>query len=118
MKIKCLSVEGAQVIARAINDYAEDENLASWCCDIVTIEKKMIVEEIYINSKLTEWTENTINYEQIIELAYPSLPKPYGLFTVQYSRGHPDKRDGLLIMGESIKTKNRMAIGAVMTNRV
>jgi hypothetical protein len=70
---------------------------------------------IIVNTKTHEWTEKTISFEQVVELASPGQPyDPQGT-TVEYGRGHgPDKA---LRPGEIVHVKDGMIFDVEPANR-
>lgn len=76
-------------------------------------------DTIVIDGTPHEWTEKTISYEQVIDLAYDGSP-PTGEFidiTVGYHRGPEGHHEGELSPGESVKVKNKMVFDVTATDR-
>ncbi|WP_395741689.1 multiubiquitin domain-containing protein [Prosthecobacter sp.] len=65
---------------------------------------------IYINTEPKKTKLAVINYEQVIALAYPTLPVGNDVhFTVNYRKGPPENSEGLLVEdGTPVKLKEGM----------
>ncbi|MBJ8342973.1 multiubiquitin domain-containing protein [Antrihabitans sp. YC3-6] len=73
---------------------------------------------IVVNTRPCEWTERTISYEEVVELAYPGQPiGEADEVTVRFTRGHAEKREGSLTPGRSVKVKDKMVFDVYRTSR-
>ena len=72
---------------------------------MVEKEKKF---EIFVNGKPKPWYEDKISYSQVVDLAFPPPHKTTEVFTVHYSHGPKENRDGTLVEGQSAVIKSGM----------
>lgn len=74
---------------------------------------------LIVNTRPHEWSDETVSYEQVIDLAYPGEPvKPTEEeVTVRYSRGQDDNLEGSLTASHSVKVKNKMVFDVYRTAR-
>lgn len=72
--------------------------------------------QIFVNAQKKEWSSDTITYSQVVDLAFPSQTDTQ-MFTVQYSRGPNDNRQGTLVEGQSVEVKNGMAFDVTRTDK-
>ena len=77
---------------------------------------KSRLNKIYINTKLIEWKEKVISYEEIVKLAFDSYNASI-TYTVAYSKGFPPKTSGFLVIGQSIVVKNEMEFDVTATHK-
>lgn len=60
--------------------------------------------DVAINGELRQVTDRTVTYEQIVELAFPSLTAdPNSTFTVLYRKTDNNRSEGSLVPGASVK---------------
>jgi hypothetical protein len=69
--------------------------------------------EIFVNGTQKSWTEEKISYSQVVELAYPGQQNK--LYTVTYSRGPQENREGKLVNGKSVYVKSGMVFDVTPT---
>ena len=72
---------------------------------------------IFVNARRHSWEDKTINYSQVVGLAF--LP-PYGpneIFTVQYSCGPKENREGTLVEGQKVEIKSGMVFDVTRTDK-
>jgi cation diffusion facilitator CzcD-associated flavoprotein CzcO len=72
---------------------------------------------IVVNGRAKKWTEDTISYDQLVQLS--GLPLPGGPnpgFTITYHNG-PDHSDGTVISGQSVGVRNGMVFNVTPTNQ-
>lgn len=72
---------------------------------------------IFVNARRHSWEEHTINYSQIVDLAFPPPCGPNEIFTVQYSRGPKENREGTLVEGQKVEVKNGMVFDVTRTDK-
>lgn len=72
---------------------------------------------IFVNAQKKEWESDSISYSQVVDLAFPPPHKDTEMFTVQYSRGPNDNRQGTLVDGQSVEVKNGMAFDVTRTDK-
>lgn len=66
---------------------------------------------INVNSQNKEWTEKTISYEQLVQLAYPGSTRD------DYSATfHGKREEGTLYKGKTIEVEEAMVFNIVLTN--
>jgi hypothetical protein len=69
---------------------------------IVEQEKKTVT--IIVNGTPHEWPEGKITYVQVVTLDVPDYAQhPEITYSVKYTRGHHEKREGILAPGDSVK---------------
>ena len=72
---------------------------------------------IYINGTPKMVRKERLTFEEIVALAFDSVPTGEGVqFTVQYSRGNSNNK-GSLIEGQSVEIKDGMEFDVTPTNR-
>lgn len=73
---------------------------------------------IIVNTRPKAWAEKMISYEQVVILAEGSYSDDSGIvYTVTYSKGHDDKREGSLVKGQSAKVRDGMIFNESKTAR-
>ena len=75
-------------------------------------EKKF---EIIVNGRPKPWQEVTINYAQVVNLAFPQITNPTDIFTVQYSHGTKEQSQGTMVEGQSVTIKSGMIFDVTRT---
>ena len=73
--------------------------------------------ELIVNGKPKPWNENTISYSQVVDLAFPPPHKPTEVFTVQYSHGPQENRQGTLVEGQKVNVKSGMIFDVTRTDK-
>ena len=73
--------------------------------------------EIIVNGKPKAWHEHTISYSQVVDLAFPPPHKLTEVFTVQYSHGPKENREGTLVEGQSAIIKSGMIFDVTRTDK-
>ena len=74
--------------------------------------------DLIINTRAKPWSEERINYDQVVALA--ALPLPQGQnpgFTIIYEDGPGKNPSGTLVAGQSVHVKNEMVFHVTPTNR-
>lgn len=69
---------------------------------------------IIVNAQKKPWNKEQITYEEVVDLAFPNHPATE-MFTVQYSHGPHDHRQGTLAQGQSVEVKNEMIFNVTPT---
>lgn len=73
---------------------------------------------IIVNGREKKWTEKTINFEQLVVLAFGSYdPNPLKIYTVTYDRGPHQNPEGSMVKGESVFVKNKMIFNVTATDK-
>jgi hypothetical protein len=62
--------------------------------------------EIVVNAEPQTVPSETVTYEQVVRLAYPTPPSPETRFTVTF-RNAKEPKQGSLAPGQSVKVKQR-----------
>jgi len=73
--------------------------------------------EIIVNARPKPWSEETISYSQVVDLAFPPPHKETEIFTVQYSHGPKDHREGTLVRGQTVQVKGGMVFDVTRTDK-
>ncbi len=73
--------------------------------------------EIIVNGRPKPWHEDAISYSQVVNLAFSPPHKPTELFTVQFSHGPKEKREGTLVEGQTVNVKSGMIFDVTRTDR-
>jgi len=69
---------------------------------------------IVVNGTQESWTDHSISYQQVVQLAFPGSP-PTELYTVSYASLHG--RDGMLAPEQVTEVRDGMIFNVVKTNR-
>jgi hypothetical protein len=74
---------------------------------------------LIVNTRSQDWSEKTISYQQVIDLAYPGQPTNPAEeeVTVRYSRGQDDNLEGSLTATHTVNVKNKMVFDVYRTAR-
>lgn len=70
--------------------------------------------KIIVNAMDRQWGMGSISYPQLVGLAFPGAPSEH-LFTIQYSRGHDENREGLMTPGETVMLTEDMVFDVTWT---
>jgi hypothetical protein len=73
--------------------------------------------ELIVNGKPKPWDQDTINYTQVVDLAYPPPHGQNEVFTVQYSHGPRENSHGTVVDGQTTNVKSGMRFDVVRTNK-
>lgn len=71
---------------------------------------------IFVNAKKKPWKDETISYSQVVNLVFPSQNTTV-VFTVQYSRGTHENRQGTLVKDQSVNVRNGMNFDVTRTDK-
>lgn len=82
-------------------------------------DKREKVVTIIVNTRPHEWNKKEeISFEEVVTLAFGSFSEdPAVAYTVTYTRGKNEKKEGSLVKGESVKVKDGMIFNVTQTNR-
>lgn len=73
---------------------------------------------IIVNAKEKLWTKDDITFVQVIELAYGEYVADANVvYTIAYSKGHSDKQNGTLKLGEEVRAKDKMVFNVSKTDK-
>ena len=65
------------------------------------------LNEIVVNGELAENSEDTITFEQLVQIAFPEAPAPDATFTVTFRNAQGRRREGELVEGQSVDIKKK-----------
>jgi len=71
---------------------------------------------IIVNGRPAQWTEETISFEQVVQLAKLATGRNF-IYTVTYDRGPAENHQGHLEADQSVKVKAGMIFHATATDR-
>lgn len=73
---------------------------------------------IIVNTREKEWDKETISYREVVILAFGSYSEdPLVRYTVNYSKGPKENREGSLTQGQSVLVKNEMIFDVTESNK-
>lgn len=74
---------------------------------------------IIVNARQKQTEEKRLSFEQIVSLAYDGTPPagPNWEFTVDYSKGPDDEKEGSLLPGKSVRVKDGMVFNVTATDK-
>ena len=73
---------------------------------------------IIVNGREKEITGKEVTFEEVVKLAFAD--PPYGentMFTVTYKRGHGNKPEGSMLLGDTVKVKKGMVFNVTATDK-
>lgn len=74
--------------------------------------------KIIVNAREKIWKEPTISFEQVVVLAFGSYDNnPNKGYTVTYSKGPKDNREGTMVKGAVVYVKNNMIFDVTATDK-
>jgi len=73
---------------------------------------------IFVNTRPKPWNKKRISFEQVVAIAYP-VPPPGQLivYTVGFFNGPPNRPEGSLTAGESVRVRDQMEFDVKFTDR-
>lgn len=82
------------------------------------VDKKESPIEIRVNTRLFQWQNKSICYNDLVKLAYGTIPTDPNLnFSVQYEKGGTHKPSGVLKVDECIKVNHKMIFNVLRCNQ-
>lgn len=73
---------------------------------------------ILVNTRRKPWLKRTINFEEVVILAFGSYdPNPQKVYTVNYSGGPEPKPEGSMVKGSVVNVKDKMNFDVSATNQ-
>ncbi len=72
---------------------------------------------IYINSEEKVWQQSEIQYNQVVDIAFPPPHKSTEIFTVQYSVGSKDNPKGTMVKGQKVSLIDKMIFNVARTDK-
>jgi hypothetical protein len=75
--------------------------------------------EIFVNTRPVDYDNDTIDYTQAVDIAFPNIPKgPDVTFSVTFTGAKGDNPSGSLVEGgASARVKKGMSVDVVHSNR-
>jgi hypothetical protein len=85
--------------------------------DAMRIKDKVMVTLI-VNGEEKGWNEKEISFKQVIILAFGTYNEdPRICYTVNYSRGPGQNKEGSMVKGDVVRVKNKMVFNATSTDK-
>lgn len=82
------------------------------------VDKKEKAIEIIVNTRPFQWTNKTICYNDLLKLAFGSIPTDPNLnFSIQFEKGGSNKPSGVLKIDDCIKVKHKMIFNVLRCNQ-
>ena len=73
---------------------------------------------LIVNGRPKQWTEKTVNFEQVVVLAYGTYdPNPNKVYTITYDNGPYENPAGSMVRGEKVYVKDKMIFNATATDK-
>ena len=74
---------------------------------------------IIVNGRPRDFEKTEISFEEVVLLAFPNaqLQNPDFEYTVTYTKGHNDNKEGTLTKGRRVKVKDGMIFNVTETNK-
>lgn len=73
---------------------------------------------LIVNGRPKAWSEKTIDFAQIVVLAFGSYdPTPDRVYTVTYDRGPRENPEGSMVSGDKVSVKDRMVFNVTCTDK-
>ena len=73
---------------------------------------------ILVNAREKVWNDKTINYDQVIILAFGTISTdPNVSYSVTYKKGGNEKPEGIMVKGDEVKVKEGTRFNVTQTNR-
>lgn len=72
---------------------------------------------IFVNGRERTVNQDSLTYQEVIELAFGGNGGENIIYTVTYKRGQGNKPEGILTEGESVKLKNNMKFDVTATDK-
>ena len=74
--------------------------------------------EIIVNGRQVTVSDKDLTFEEVLALAFDPVPSgPNFVFTVTFRRGHGNKPEGTLRVGETVKVKEGMIFDVTATDK-
>lgn len=82
-------------------------------------KEKQETTTIIVNARPNQTDQKRLSYEEIVSLAYDGNPPvgPNWEFTVDYSKGPDDDKQGSLLSGKSVRVKDGMVFNVTATDK-
>lgn len=73
-----------------------------------SVDKNKHEYNIFVNTRKEMWGDDTISYDQVVRLAFPTDPNPQTVYEVTYKNGPKENREGTMVRGDAVKVKSGM----------
>jgi len=74
--------------------------------------------EIVVNGRPKEIAKAELSYIEVVQLAFETATiNDTTIYTVTYKRGHGDKPEGTMVVGDTVKIKNGMIFNVTPTDK-
>lgn len=74
--------------------------------------------DIVVNGRPHRWPKDAITYVEVVTLAYPDYRPGDGTnYSVKYSKGPKENREGVLVPGAAVKVKGGMVFHVKRTGQ-
>ena len=71
---------------------------------------------IIVNAREQNWDKPTISYDDLVLLAYGTIEKKIA-YTITYSNGPKDNREGFIVKGQRVLVSNKMIFNVTCTDK-
>lgn len=86
--------------------------------NVIAVDTSRNEVTIIVEGTPHEWPKGEITYSQVVTLEFPDYPQhPEITYSVTYKRGHGNKREGVLVLGDSVKVKDEMVFSVSRTGQ-
>lgn len=72
---------------------------------------------LIVNSRKERWAEESISFDEVVKLAFPTDQSPNTIYSVTYNRGPKQNREGSMVQGVSVKVKSGMSFYVTPTGQ-
>jgi len=74
--------------------------------------------KLIVNAQEKSWDDDDISYKQVVKLAFGDVVDgPNVIYTVTYSKGPKENREGSLVRGRKVFVKNGMIFNVTKTDK-
>jgi hypothetical protein len=81
-------------------------------------KKEVVAFIIIVNGREKQWCEKTINFKQVVELAFANYQdNPDTVYTVTYAKGPHQNTEGSMVKGDTVFVTNKMVFNVTATNK-
>lgn len=81
-------------------------------------KKEVVAFIIIVNGREKQWCEKTINFKQVVELAFVNYQdNPDTVYTVTYAKGPHQNTEGSMVKGDTVFVTNKMVFNVTATNK-
>jgi hypothetical protein len=81
-------------------------------------KEKDAMKILIVNGREKPWVEKTITFQQVVILAFGNYDdNPNKVYTVTYDKGPRQNKEGSMVKGEMVHTKNKMIFNVTATDK-